>query len=119
MPTTRSGWTWRRNLIVQGSHLQNLSDRKAARASYEEGLAIARTLKPADGTTEPVYLVEARAMAGIGWVLYADGDAQQSVTWLRKAFEIVEKRITARPAGTGVAVPREVSSCSPRTRSTR
>ena len=97
-----------RNLIVQGSLLQNLSDRKAARASYEEGLAIARTLKPADGTNDPVYLVEARARAGIGWVLYADGDAQQAVTWLRKAFEIVEKRIKAGPAGTGPAVPREV-----------
>ena len=67
--------------------------------SYEEGLAIVRTLKPADGTTEPVYLVEARAMARIGWLLHAEGDAQQSVTWLRKALEIVEKQIASRPAG--------------------
>ncbi len=96
-----------RILIDQGFHLHILSDRKAARASYEEALAITRTLVPADGTTEPVYLVEARAMARIGWLLHAEGDAQQSVTWLRKAFEIVEKEIASRPAGTGARVDKE------------
>ena len=108
-----------RNLIDQGSHLHNLSDRKAARASYEEALAIARTLKPADGMTEPVYLVEARAMARIGWLLHAEGDAEQSMIWLRKAFEIVEKadRIPTRGDGRERS-PRNLS-CSPRTRSSR
>ncbi len=73
-----------RDLIAQGFHLHITSDRKAARASYDEALAIARKLKPTDGMTEPVYLVEARAMARIGWLLHAEGDAEQSITWLRR-----------------------------------
>ena len=96
-----------RNLSTQGAHLVSLSDRKAARASYEEALAIARKLKPTDGMTEPVYRVEARAMARIGWLLHADGDAEQSVIWLRRAFEVVEKAIASRPAGTADPVSRE------------
>ena len=108
-----------RNLIDQGFHLRILSDRKAARASYEEALAIVRTLKPTDGMTEPVYLVEARAMARIGWLLHAEGDAEQSVIWLRRAFEVVEKAIASRPAGTGAIGSPENLCCSPRTRSSR
>ena len=96
-----------RDLNVQGGRLVSLSDRKAARASYEEALAIARKLKPTDGMTEPVYLVEARAMAGIGWLLYAEGEAEQSIIWLRRAFEVVERAIASRPAGPADPVSRE------------
>ncbi len=96
-----------RDLTAQGSHLHILSDRKAARASYEEALAIAGKLKPTDGMTEPVYLVEARVMARIGWLLHAEGDAGQSIIWLRRAFEVVQRAIASRPAGSADPVSRE------------
>ncbi|MDE2508659.1 MAG: serine/threonine protein kinase, partial [Planctomycetota bacterium] len=46
-----------RNLRMRGFLQEGMSDRTAAKTSYEESLAIARKLKPADGSTGPVHLV--------------------------------------------------------------
>ena len=107
-----------RNLRSGGWLLEGMSDRPAAKASYEEALAIVKRLKPADGMTEPLYRVEARITHSIGWLYHAMGKEEESVAWLRKACEIVDKGIAATPGGAGSRRTRN-RSCSSRARSTR
>ncbi len=96
-----------RNLIDQGFLQGSMSDRPAEKVSYDEALAIVQGLKPTEGMTEPVSLVQARVMHRIGWWLHARGREEESVVWLRKALDLVEKEIASRPAGTGARVSKE------------
>ena len=88
-----------RNLRSAGFVLEGMSDRPAARASYDEAAAIVKTLRPADGMTEPVYLVEGRILQSIGWWYHASANEEESVIWLRRACEVVEKGLASRPRG--------------------
>jgi eukaryotic-like serine/threonine-protein kinase len=88
-----------RNLRSLGFVLEGMSDRPAARASYDEAAAIVKTLRPADGMTEPIYLVEGRILESIGWWYHASANEEESVTWLRRACEVVEKGLASRPRG--------------------
>ena len=108
-----------RNLIDQGFLLEILSDRKAARASYEEALAIVQTLKPTDGMTEPVYLVEARVMHRIGWLLHAEGDEEAVGGLVAQGLRDRREGDRIPTRGDGCEPSRRSLSCSPRTRSSR
>jgi eukaryotic-like serine/threonine-protein kinase len=88
-----------RNLRSAGFVLEGMSDRPAARASYDEAAAIVKTLRPADGMTEPVYLVEGRILQSIGWWYHASANEKESVIWLRRACEVVENGLASRPRG--------------------
>jgi serine/threonine protein kinase len=88
-----------RNLRSVGFVLEGMSDRPAARASYDEAAAIVQTLRPGDGMTEPVYLVEGRILQSIGWWYHASANEKESVIWLRRACEVVEKGLASRPRG--------------------
>ena len=88
-----------RNLRSRGFLQEGMSDRPAAMASYQEALAIATKLKPVAGMTEPVYRVEAMITHSIGWLYHAMGKEEESVRWLRRSIEILEKGLAAEPAG--------------------
>ncbi len=88
-----------RNLRSAGFGMEGMSDRPAARACYDEALAIVKTLRPADGMTEPVYLVAGRILQSIGWWYHASANEKESVIWLRRACETVEKGLASRPRG--------------------
>jgi tetratricopeptide (TPR) repeat protein len=82
-----------RNLRSAGFLLEGMSDRPAAKASYEEALAIVKGLKPVDGMTEPLFRVEARITHSIGWLYHAMGQEDAAVAWLRRAAEILDRGI--------------------------
>jgi serine/threonine protein kinase/tetratricopeptide (TPR) repeat protein len=88
-----------RNLRSTGFVLEGMSDRPAARACYDEAAAIVKTLRPADGMTEPVYLVEGRILQSIGWWYHASANEKESVIWLRKACDVVDKGLASRAPG--------------------
>ena len=96
-----------RNLRTSGYLLEGISDRPAALAAYEQALAVVKGLKPAEGMTEPLYLVESRITHSIGWLYHANGKEEESVAWLRKACEILDQGIASRPAKTGSLVDKE------------
>ena len=87
--------------------MEGISDRPAALAAYEKSLAIVKGLKPAEGMTEPLYLVESRITHSIGWLYHANGKEEESVAWLRKACEILDKGIDSRPAEAGSLADKE------------
>jgi serine/threonine protein kinase/tetratricopeptide (TPR) repeat protein len=69
----------------------------AAKQRFDEALAIVKTLKPAEGMTEPLFRVEARLNYDIGWWHEGMGHEAESVIWMRKACEILEKGIASKP----------------------
>ena len=96
-----------RNLRTSGYLLEGISDRPAALAAYEKSLAIVKGLNPAEGMTEPLYLVDSRITHSIGWLYHANGKEEESVAWLRKASEILDHGIASRPAKTGSLADKE------------
>ena len=68
-------------------------------ASYDEALAIIKRLKPTAGMTEPIYRVEGRIHHAVGWLYHLMGKEEESVKWLRKSCEILEKGIAASAGG--------------------
>jgi tetratricopeptide (TPR) repeat protein len=88
-----------RNLTTRGWLLEAMAGRGNP-ASYEEALAIVKNLRPADGMTEPLYRVESRITARIGWTYHMLYREEEAVTWLRKASEILERAIASGPPGT-------------------
>jgi tetratricopeptide (TPR) repeat protein/tRNA A-37 threonylcarbamoyl transferase component Bud32 len=90
-----------RNLRSGGFLLEGMSDRPAAKAAYDEALAIVKWLRPVDGMTEPVYRGEARITHSIGWLLHAWGREEESIAWLRRACGILERGLATAPPGAG------------------
>ena len=90
-----------RNLRSRGFLLEGMSDRPAAKASYEQALAIVKTLRPTDGMTEPLYRVEARITHSIGWLQHAMGNEEESVAWLRNSCKTLEKGLASGLGQTG------------------
>ena len=90
-----------RSISSNGELLEGIGNRTAAMAAYEEALAMAKRLKPADAMTEPIYRVEGRITQNIGWLYHLMGQEETSVLWLRKACEILDKGIASSSGGTG------------------
>ena len=89
-----------RNLRSIGVLLETIGDRPAAMAAYDEALAIIKRLKPAAAMTEPIYRVEGRIHHAVGWLYHLMGQEEESVNWLRKSCEVLEKGIAASAGGT-------------------
>ncbi len=83
-----------------------MSDRPAARASYDEAWAIVKTLRPADGMTEPVYLVEGRILQSIGWWHHARG-SRGRVGDLAAQSPARSSRKVSRPGRAGPSPPQD------------
>jgi eukaryotic-like serine/threonine-protein kinase len=92
-----------RNLRSAGFLLEGISDRPAAKASYEEALALARDLKPTDDMSEPPFRVDAKITHSIGWLHHAMGQEDAAVEWLRKAAEILDRGIATGSRSTDPA----------------
>ena len=96
-----------RNLRSIGVLLETVGDRPAAMASYDEALAIIKRLKPDAAMTEPIYRVEGRIYHAVGWLYHLMGQEEESVNWLRKSCEILEKGIAASQGGTTSPVDKQ------------
>ncbi len=96
-----------RNLRSIGVLLETVGDRAAAMASYDEALAILKRLRPAAGMTEPIYRVEGRVHHAVGWLYHLMGQEEESVNWLRKSCEVLERGIAASEGGTTSPVDKE------------
>ena len=96
-----------RNLRTSGIALEEMSNRAAGMAAYQEALALVTTLKPADGMTEPLYRVEAQVTHSIGWSHHTVGKEEEAVAWLRRSAEIVEKAIASSPSRAGSVPDKE------------
>jgi serine/threonine-protein kinase len=92
-----------RSLRNSGFLLEAMSELEPALAAYKESLALVRPLKPTAAMTEPLYRVEAMATQNIGWLSHLMGKEEESVMWMRKACDILEKGIVSNsgPAGSG------------------
>jgi tetratricopeptide (TPR) repeat protein len=89
-----------RDLRQRGFLQEGISEKLAAQASYEEALDIVKSLKPADGMTEPLYLVSAKITNSIGWLNHVFGKEEDAVTWLRKSCTILDEGIASTRTGT-------------------
>ncbi len=89
-----------RNLRSIGVLLETVGDRSAAMASYDEALAIIERLRPDAAMTEPIFRVEGRIHHAVGWLYHLMGQEEESVNWLRKSCEVLEKGIAASQGGT-------------------
>jgi tetratricopeptide (TPR) repeat protein len=96
-----------RSLRYSGFLLEGLSNLEPAMAAYKDSLALVKPLKPATGMTEPLYRVEAMATMNIGWLNHVLGKEEESVTWMRRACDILEKGIASNPGPAGSAPDKE------------
>jgi serine/threonine-protein kinase len=86
-----------RNLRSCGFIQESKGDRDAARASYEEALALVQDLRPVEGMTQPLYTVKARIVHSLGWLEHAYGREHEAEKRLREAVEIMDRELAARP----------------------
>jgi serine/threonine protein kinase/tetratricopeptide (TPR) repeat protein len=96
-----------RSVRNSGVLLASMSNLEAAMAAYNESLALVQPLKPAARMSEPVYRVAAMATLDIGWLNHLLGKEEESVTWMRKACDILEKGIASNPSAAGSAPDKE------------
>jgi serine/threonine protein kinase/tetratricopeptide (TPR) repeat protein len=96
-----------RSLRYRGFLLEGMSDRERAMAAYNESLVLVKALKPSAGTTEPLYRIEAMATQSIGWLNHSMGNEEESVKWMRKACDILEKGIASNSGSTGSTPDKE------------